>query len=298
MPRRERRDRTERRVRPDRAERGERRRRRLRRGAYLLPSLFTIGNMLLGFYAVVLAFRGSQAVLDLELGDRYFARAALLIFIAAIVDTLDGRIARMTGTDSDFGREYDSLADLFTFGAAPALLTFLWDLRGLGRLGWLVPLCYMVCTATRLARFNVQAKVADTRYFVGLPSPAAAGAVCSLLFYVPAADGWRDAWAVFVLVTLFAVGALEVSTFRYWSPKQIDLRKRWSYRAALPLALIVLVVVLEPKAVFLVLGAVYALSGPVMWAVGRLRRKGAGPAGEQAPGEPGGGPGEGPLEVP
>jgi CDP-diacylglycerol--serine O-phosphatidyltransferase len=282
-----------RRERPERPERVERRRRRLRRGAYLLPSLFTIGNMVLGFYAIVLAYRGSQIVY-LEGGDRYFARAALLIFIAAILDTLDGRIARMTGTDSEFGREYDSLADLFTFGAAPALLTFFWDLQGLGRVGWLVPLYYMVCTATRLARFNVQTKVVDTRYFVGLPSPAAAGAVCSLLFYVPSADGLREIWTVFLLVTLVAVGTLEVSTFRYWSPKQIDLRKRWSYRAALPLALVVLVVVLEPKAVFLVIGAVYALSGPVMWLVGRLRRRGAAAEVEVPPGEPAGGPGEGP----
>jgi CDP-diacylglycerol--serine O-phosphatidyltransferase len=286
--------RRERPERPERPVRNERRRRRLRRGAYLLPSLFTIGNMVLGFYAIVLAYRGSQIVY-LEGGDRYFARAALLIFIAAILDTLDGRIARMTGTDSEFGREYDSLADLFTFGAAPALLTFFWDLQGLGRLGWLVPLYYMVCTATRLARFNVQTKVVDTRYFVGLPSPAAAGAVCSLLFYVPSADGLREIWTVFLLVTLVAVGTLEVSTFRYWSPKQIDLRKRWSYRAALPLALIVLVVVLEPKAVFLVIGAVYALSGPVMWLVGRLRRRGAAGEIEAPPGEPAGGPGEGPL---
>lgn len=280
-------------------ERWDRRRKRLRHGAYLLPSLFTIGNMLLGFYAVVSAFRGSQMVSP-EAGDPYFARAALAIFVAAILDTLDGRIARMTGTDSDFGREYDSLADLFTFGAAPALLTFLWDLHGLGRIGWLVPLYYMVCTATRLARFNVQAKVADTRYFVGLPSPAAAGAVCALLFYVPATDGWRDLWVLFVLITLAGVGTLEVSTFRYWSPKQIDLRKRWSYRAALPLALILLVVVLEPKAVFLVIGVVYALSGPFWWLVGRFRRRGedaAPPPGGPA-GEPGPGSDQGPLEVP
>jgi CDP-diacylglycerol---serine O-phosphatidyltransferase len=183
--------------------------------------------------------------------------------MAAILDTLDGRIARMTGTDSEFGREYDSLADLFTFGAAPALLTF-----SLGPPG---PRPHRLAGAALLHGLHrhpprpVQRpdpKVADTRYFVGLPSPAAAGAVCSLLFYVPATDGWRDLWTLFVLITLAVAGTLEVSTFRYWSPKQIDLRKRWSYRAALPLALIVLVVALEPKAVFLVIGAVYALSGP------------------------------------
>lgn len=249
---------------------------RLRRGAYLLPSLFTIGNMLLGFYAVVNAYRGSQVLLP-ELGDPYFARSALAVFAAAILDVLDGRIARMTGTDSDFGREYDSLADLFTFGATPALLTFLWGLHGFGRLGWLVPLYYMVCTATRLARFNVQTRVVDSRYFVGLPSPAAAGAVCSLLFYVPG-NHWRDWWSGVILVTLVAVGTLEVTTFRYWSVKQLDLRRRWSYRAALPLALVVLVVALEPQAVFLVLGVAYALSGPATWLVARVRRRGAGEA--------------------
>lgn len=256
-------------------------RRRLRRGAYLLPSLFTIGNMLLGFYAIVNAFRGSQVLLP-ELGDPYFARSALAVFVAAILDVLDGRIARMTGTDSEFGREYDSLADLFTFGATPALLTFLWGLHGFDRVGWLVPLYYMVCTATRLARFNVQTKVVDTRYFVGLPSPAAAGAVCALLFYVPG-NHWRDWWGVVILVTLVAVGTLEVTTFRYWSLKNVDLRRRWSYRAALPLALIVLVIALEPKAVFLVLGVAYALSGPFSWLLGRLRRRGGSTSDEPPP---------------
>ena len=255
----------------------DRRRARLRRGAYLLPSLFTIGNMLLGFYAVVTAFRASR-VLTIEIGDRMFAQAALAVFVAAILDTFDGRLARMTGTDSEFGREYDSLADLFTFGAVPAILTFLWGLHGFGRAGWLVPLYYMVCTATRLARFNVQTKVVDSRYFVGLPSPAAAGAVCSLLFYVPETGPWREGWTAVIFVTLVLAGTLEVTTFRYWSLKQIDFRKRWSYRAALPLALIVLVIAWEPKAVFLVIGLVYALSGPFAWLVHRARRRGGPPA--------------------
>jgi len=153
-----------------------------------------------------------------------------------------------------------------------------------------VPLYYMVCTATRLARFNVQTKVVDTRYFVGLPSPAAAGAVCALLFYVPG-NHWRDWWGVVILATLFAVGTLEVTTFRYWSVKKLDLRRRWSYRAALPLALIVIVIAFEPKAVFLVLGVVYALSGPVTWLAGRVRRRG-GPAVEPEPEPPAAGAGD------
>jgi len=255
-----------------RRESNHRAKRRLRRGAYLLPSLFTIGNMLLGFYAVVMAIRGSRVVLTAS-ADAYFVRAALAIFIAGILDTLDGRIARMTGTDSDFGREYDSLADLFTFGAAPALMTHVWGLHSFGRIGWLVPLYYMVCTATRLARFNVQTKVLDSRYFVGLPSPAAAGSVCSLLFFVPGPE-WRDLWGVLVFGSLIVAGTLEVTTFRYWSLKQIDFRRRWSYRAALPLALIILVIALEPRAVFLAVAVLYASSGPIAWLIGRLRRGG------------------------
>lgn len=244
---------------------------RFRRGAYLLPSLFTIGNMLLGFYALVMAFRGSRMV-GHELADPYFVRAALAVFIAGILDTLDGKIARMMGTDSDFGREYDSLADLFTFGATPALMTHFWGLHELGRIGWLVPLYFMVCTATRLARFNVQTKVADSRYFVGLPSPAAAGAICSLLFYVPGPE-WRDLWSGMMLATLAVVGTLEVTTFRYWSLKQIDFKRRWSYRAALPLALIILVIALEPQAFFLAVAVIYGASGPLAWVAGRLRRR-------------------------
>jgi len=276
------------------ARRKQRNRTRLRRGAYLLPSLFTIGNMLLGFYAVITAFRGSQ-VLVTEAADVYFVRAALAVFIAGILDTLDGRIARMMGTDSDFGREYDSLADLFTFGAAPALMTYFWGLDSFGRVGWLIPLYYMVCTATRLARFNVQTKSTDSRYFVGLPSPAAAGSVCSLLFFVPGPE-WRDLWSVLMFGSLVVAGTLEVTTFRYWSLKQIDFRRRWSYRAALPLALIILVIALEPRAVFLVVAVAYAGSGPVAWVAGRLRRLGGGEPPEQQ--QPGGDADQGTAPTP
>ncbi|HYN23277.1 MAG TPA: CDP-diacylglycerol--serine O-phosphatidyltransferase, partial [Thermoanaerobaculia bacterium] len=134
--------------------------RSLERGAYLLPSMFTIANMMLGFYAIVCGLQGN------------FRLAVGLVLTAALVDTLDGLIARMTGTESEFGKEYDSLADVITFGATPALLTYLWGLADLHRDAWLLPLFYMVCTATRLARFNVQHKIIDKRWFVGLPTPA------------------------------------------------------------------------------------------------------------------------------
>jgi CDP-diacylglycerol--serine O-phosphatidyltransferase len=243
--------------------------RRLLRGAYLLPSAFTIGNMLLGFYAVVLGFRGAAFGTP-----EAFKRAALLVFAAGILDGLDGRIARLTGTDSDFGREYDSLADLLTFGVAPALLAFTWGLRELGRVGWLVPLFFVVCTATRLARFNVQVRVTDSRWFVGLPAPAAAGAICSLLFFAPD-PAWKPWLVGLMIASLIAVGTLMVSTFRYRSFKHIDLRRRWSYRAILPVAAVILVAALHPPASFLVVAVVYTLSAPVAWAWGRARPRGA-----------------------
>ena len=207
--------------------RARRRRERLRRRAYLLPSLFTVANMLFGFYAVVLGLRGR------------FAPAALLIFAAAILDSLDGRIARMTGTESDFGNEYDSLADLVTFGMAPALLAYLWGLEELGRAGWLAPLFFLVCTATRLARFNVQTRKVDKRYFVGLPSPAAAGALASILFVVPDRD-WKPWFNLLLMGVLLTLAVLMVSTFRYPSFKQVDLRRGWSYRVVLPIAAVLL----------------------------------------------------------
>lgn len=234
-------------------------RRRLRRGAYLLPSVFTIGNILLGFYAVVRGFRGD------------FQGAALLIFVAAVLDGLDGRIARLTGTESAFGREFDSLADVLTFGAAPAFLAFLWGLDELGRIGWLVPLFFLVCTATRLARFNVQTRVVDTRYFVGLPTPAAAGALAAVLFFAPDRE-WKAGLGLVLIAALVGLGVLMVSTFRYRSFKEIDLRKRWSYRMALPLAAVLLVVAYHPPAFFLALAVLYTLSGPAAWLVARVRR--------------------------
>lgn len=234
---------------------------RLKRGAYLLPSLFTIANMLLGFYAIVCGLRGQ------------FRLAALLVFAAAIVDTFDGLIARMTGTESEFGKEYDSLADVVTFGAVPALLTYLWGLADFHRDAWLLSLFFMVCTATRLARFNVQHKVVDNRWFVGLPTPAAAGTICSMLFWAPDAE-WRPWLQALVAVSLLIAGLLMVSTFRYLSVKGLDARKRMSYRVAVPIAAVLLVLYYAPYAFFLTFAVLYALSGPAVWLWGRFRRGG------------------------
>jgi CDP-diacylglycerol--serine O-phosphatidyltransferase len=246
--------------------------RRVRRGIYLLPSLFTMGNIFLGFWAVVQGLRGN------------FGPAALAVMVAGVLDTVDGRIARMTGTESEFGKELDSLADVLTFGSAPALLAFLWGLHEFPRVGWLAPLFFVVCCATRLARFNVQTKVVDSRFFAGLPTPAAAATVVSVLFFDPDRD-WRTWMAGSLLVLMPLVALLMVSTFRYRSSKQLDFRRRRSYRSVLVPLAILLLIVWRPQIVLLALSLVYAASGPVEWLVHRARGPRAGAA-HPAPGEP------------
>lgn len=234
------------------------RRRRLQRGIYLLPSIFTMGNIFLGFWAIIRGLRGD------------FQTAPLAIAGAAVLDALDGRIARLTGTESEFGREFDSLADVITFGVAPALLAYRWGLDGFPRLGWLVPLFFVVCGATRLARFNVQTKVHDKRYFAGLPIPAAAGAVVSVLYFDPDRN-WRTWMAGGVLVLMVLIGLLMVSTIRYHSFKQVDLRRRRSYRVVVVPLVIIGLIAWKPHEVLVVLAVGFALSGPLEWAIGRLR---------------------------
>lgn len=234
----------------------------LRRGAFMLPSLFTMGNILLGFYAVVLAYRG------------HFVSAAWMVVIAGVLDALDGRIARLTHTESEFGKEFDSLADVLTFGATPALMSFLWGLHEFGRVGWLVPLFFLLCTAVRLARFNVQTKSVDSRYFVGLPSPAAAATVICLFFVSAQLDANGTHWMTAVFFTVLPLsGSLMISTFRYPSFKRFDLRRKWSYRSAIFLATLLLVVTSEPVLSFEAIAATYLLSGPTMWLWGKLRHK-------------------------
>jgi CDP-diacylglycerol---serine O-phosphatidyltransferase len=243
----------------------------IRRGAYLLPSLFTMGNMLFGFYAIICGL------------DGYFRKASLFILLAAALDSVDGRIARMTGTESDFGREYDSLADVITFGVAPGMLVYLWGLRELNADTWLLSAFYMVCTAVRLARFNVQTRVVDSRYFVGLPSPWAALTICALLSFAPEYTGEvRLVMQIILGAALLVIGALMVSTFRYNSFKKLDLRRRWSYRAFVPFAALLLVFLFIPRATLLVITLLYALSAPLAAAVSRVRSP-RGPRPDPAP---------------
>jgi len=232
---------------------------RPRKGVYLLPSFFTFGNMILGFYAFVLALRGN------------YETAAILIFVAGILDSFDGRIARMTGTESAFGGEFDSLADVITFGAIPAILAHLWGLQNYGRIGWLIPVFYLLCAATRLARFNVQSRSIDSRFFVGLPTPPAAATTASILYFFSPQRGsfWSEA---VMMGTLIATGILMVSTFRYRSFKQLDLSRPWSYRTVAMMAGLVLLIAYNPPVVFFTTALIYTLSGPLEWLVRRIWR--------------------------
>lgn len=230
-----------------------------RRGIYLLPNLFTTAALFAGFYAVVQALDGQ------------FQTAAVAIFAAIVLDGLDGRIARLTHTQSEFGAQYDSLSDMVSFGVAPAVLSYTWALQPLGKIGWIVAFLYCAGAALRLARFNTNLGVIDKRYFQGLPSPAAAALVAGFA-WVAHDLGWTGAelrWPA-ALLTAFA-GISMVTNILYWSGKSIDLRRSFPFVAAASVVLSFALVSIYPGLLFLLfLG--YALSGYVL-AFWRWRHK-------------------------
>lgn len=222
------------------------------RGIYLLPNLFTTGALFFGFYAVVASMNG------------LFANACIAIFVAMILDGLDGRVARLTNTQSDFGAEYDSLADMVSFGVAPALIAFSWALQDLGKLGWVAAFIYVAGAALRLARFNTQIDTADKNYFTGLASPAAAAIVAGTVwaFSEMGAAGADVVWIIALLVPL--AGLLMVSNFQYHSFKGLDLKGKVPFVAMLAVVMVFVVVSIDPAKVLLGVFMVYALSGPVV----------------------------------
>lgn len=233
-----------------------------RRGIYLLPNLFTTAGLFAGFYAIVAANKG------------HFEAAAIAVFVAMIMDGLDGRIARLTNTQSDFGKEYDSLSDMVAFGLAPALVMYEWALYGLGKLGWLAAFIYTAGAALRLARFNVQHAVVNKRYFQGLASPAAAGVLGGIV-WVGDDFGLRDVKGIMILAAVLTVlvALLMVSNIRYRSFKDLDLRGRVPFVAVLLLVLIFAFVSIDPPQVLFALFFGYALSGPVNSVVFIRKRK-------------------------
>jgi len=236
------------------------RRNRLRRGVYLLPSLLTMGNMFCGYACVVYAMRGD------------YETAAPFIGFAVVLDMLDGRIARLTNTTSEFGVEFDSMADIISFGVAPAILSFSWGLQALGRLGWAAGFMFVAAAAMRLARFNIQSG-GDKRYFAGMPSPTAAA--------IPAATVYAYPWglydyreALLALAMVLVPAALMVSTVRFRSFKNLDLQSRRPYRVLMFIALAIMLVVWLHRYVLVVLAYSYLLSAFVGMAVTRVRHRG------------------------
>ncbi len=236
-----------------------------RKGIYLLPNLFTSAALFAGFYAIIMAINGN------------FAAAGLAIFFGQLLDGLDGRVARLTNTQSKFGQEFDSLSDMVTFGLAPAIIMFMWCLSGLGKLGWAVAFIYVASAAIRLARFNAQADTADSRYFTGLASPPAATLVASTVWlgsemhYTPEN---LPVVAVFFMALLTAtVGFLMVANVRYHSFKGIDFSSRVSVIALFVFLLLLVLIASDPPRVLFIIAVTYALSGPIAAIWRQVRNK-------------------------
>lgn len=237
------------------------RRESLRKGVYILPNLFTTGSLFAGFYGIVSTLNGNYHV------------AAWFILVASIFDALDGKVARMTGTTSRFGVEYDSLADLVAFGVAPGLLMYAWALKPFGKIGWLAAFLYVVCGALRLARFNVQVTTVESKRFLGLPIPAAASmvAACVLIFYQLGGSG--SIKKVSVLVLIYVLAFLMVSNFRYYSFKDPELVKRQPFGVLVMAIMIIIVVVAQPEIALFLLFFCYMISGPIGFLVKLGRSK-------------------------
>jgi CDP-diacylglycerol--serine O-phosphatidyltransferase len=232
-----------------------------RRGIYLLPNLFTTLNLFAGFYAIVQGM------------NHEFEKAAIAIFVAMVLDSLDGRVARMTRTQSAFGAEYDSLSDMVSFGAAPALVMYEWALRDMGRIGWIAAFVYCVGAALRLARFNTQLSVADKRWFTGLPSPAAAAVVAGMIwvFNDYQVKGGDVKWFA-AAITIYA-GVTMVSNVKFYSGKDINLRRAVPFSVVLAIVVALLAITIEPPIVLWGVMLAYGVSGYVWWVVQRWRRE-------------------------
>jgi CDP-diacylglycerol--serine O-phosphatidyltransferase len=233
-----------------------------RRGIYLLPNLFTTASLFAGFYAIVMAM------------NQRFEQAAIGIFVAMVLDGLDGRVARLTHTQSEFGAEYDSLSDMVSFGAAPALIMYEWALKDLGRFGWIAAFVYCAGAALRLARFNTNIDVVDKRYFQGLPSPAAAALVAGFLWLasdnkIPV-DAYGIPW-VAAFLTIYA-GITMVSNVPFHSFKDFNLRRSVPFAVILLVVLAFVLVSTDPPIVLFLLFVAYGLSGYVLWLWQHRRR--------------------------
>ncbi len=237
-----------------------------KRGIYILPSIFTTFALFAGFYSIVASINGDYTL------------AAISIMVAMLWDALDGRVARLTNTQSAFGAEYDSLSDLVSFGVAPALLVYEWSLSDLGRIGWLAAFIYLTCAALRLARFNIQVGTADKRYFQGLPSPAAAGVIASMIWLKFWNFEYFDigfvslSYYIGIAITIIC-GLLMVSNVRYYSFKEFETKKKASFKFLLLSVLSLILLLYKPNIVLFTGFFIYLLSGPIITKTGLNKKR-------------------------
>lgn len=233
----------------------------MRKGIYILPNLFTTGSLFAGFYSMVATMGGD------------YRTAAIWILVSSVFDGLDGKVARATGTTSQFGVEYDSLADLVAFGVAPGLLMFSWALKPFGRLGWLAAFLFVVCGALRLARFNVQVNTVESKRFIGLPIPAAASMVsATVIFFYH--FGWPSSYKkLAILILIYCLAFLMVSSVKYYSFKDPELIKRQPFGFLVLAVLLIIIIAAEPAVMMFVFFICYILSGPITFLVTWPRRR-------------------------
>lgn len=248
---------------------------KLRKGIYLIPSLFTAGNLMCGFFSIVSTFNGQ------------YIQAALFIIFAHILDGVDGYAARLTKTTSQFGIEFDSLADVVSFGVAPAVLVYFWALVPWGNWGWLAACTYVVCGALRLSRFNVQAGTSPKGHFIGLPIPAAAQMITATIFlyYYLGGEGAPNKQVTSLLV-IYGLAGLMVSGFPYFSPKNTDLKKRFPIWILVFGIILIKVIIIAPQVMFFASFLLYTLSGPLLWSWTTIQRRRGKRSGETAEAQP------------
>ena len=232
-----------------------------RKGIYLLPNLITSASLFGGFYAIIASIQGR------------FEAGATAIILSAICDGLDGRVARFTGTTSDFGTEYDSLSDLVAFGVAPAVLAYLWALKPFGRLGWLAAFMFAVCGALRLARFNVEKSKIKSTFFKGLPIPPAACFIASLILFTSNFQNFVERREIIIIVMIYALSFLMVSSLNYPSFKEFHIKHQKPFNVLVTSILILLMIAYKPKILLFLILLIYVCSGPVITILRRYKKR-------------------------
>lgn len=241
---------------------------RIKKGIYILPNLFTSASLFCGFYSIISAFKEN------------FVPAAIAILVSVIFDGLDGRVARMTNTTSKFGAEYDSIADVIAFGVAPAVLAYSWSLSVYGKIGWIAAFLFVLCGALRLARYNIQIGIIDSKVFNGLPIPAAASVVATTVIFFDFHGVEGRFYSYAILFSVFILSLLMVSGVKYYSFKDMSLLKRKPFTIFFWLTVLLIIIVLYLEVMLFVIMLGYAISGPAWWVIKKIDRKETAPAGE------------------